>query len=458
MIIELQQINNELRRRNQYIRNIGDTPFYYNDKIENLEIGEKQGSGVINFVLSPLLALFTIWVLQEAKKNNVTKLFFLARDGYPVYRMAKKICLANNLEIECKYFYCSRYSLRIPMYSENIDEALDYVCRNSIEVTFRKIMIRSGFSDELIEDMQELFADVNFDDALSYPDLKRVRTRLAECPAYINELRTVSEKKWRLLQAYCKQEGILEKDNIGIVDSGWTGTTQKSICHIRKRCGCNSEICGYYFGLFEKPKDKSLGRYSSFYFDQHGHIRNKVMFSNCLFETLFSADHGTTSGYIENEAVIPVLGEYESNTKRTKIMNFFENYGDWFVSEHQNLKIDNFPVDRYRRAIEKNIHLFMWDPTDGEATEFGTMKFSDDLLDHTCREVAPKFSDEILRESHFLNKVLTAYGFRRKHIHESAWYEGSVARNGKNKLFHKISNSVYKTLRYLTKELSEGLT
>ena len=67
-------------------------------------------------VSGPIVYAFTEWVLERAVKLGIHRLWFLARDGYLPYLIARKICTSRGLRVECKYLYCSRKSLRSASY------------------------------------------------------------------------------------------------------------------------------------------------------------------------------------------------------------------------------------------------------------------------------------------------------------------------------------------------------
>ena len=100
------------------------------------------------YVLAPALNGFVVWVLQNAVKSGIERLYFLARDGYFMYRIAQRYCEELCLPVECVYLCCSRYSLRIPTYHTDMEEALSYICRGGIDVTLQKILDRSGLTWE----------------------------------------------------------------------------------------------------------------------------------------------------------------------------------------------------------------------------------------------------------------------------------------------------------------------
>lgn len=442
------QEQSEKRRAYFYYKNVKRLKL---PLIENL-CERNSPNNVIEFVLAPLMFSFTLWVVQQAKEKGIKKLYFLARDAYPAFVIAQKVCEEYSLDIECKYFYCSRYSLRVPMYSENLDDTLNHVCRSGIDVTFRKIMIRSGFSGDDIKRLEKFFDDIDFDSIIPYSKLIEVKDRLLKSKDYIDLLLENSRKKWEPLVSYFKENGMLAGKKIAVVDSGWTGTTQKSINDIRKRCNVDTPVEGFYFGLFEVPKECEMNLYHTYYFGPKTGFIDKVFFSNCLFEVLFHANHGTTMGYTIKTETEPILAEYQSSDLINEINDIIQMYTQKIV-KNKNVNLVTIDIVKDRKLISKSLKKFMWNPTRAEADYFGQLKFSDNLLDESLREVGPVLPEAYLKENHFINKLLTAYGFRKKHIHESAWYEASVVRLGHHSLRHRCSYSIYKGLSYLKKNI-----
>ena len=58
-------------------------------------------------LLAPLLISFTLWVLEEARKMNISRLYFVSRDGELPYKVAK-IFSSQYPDVEIKYLYGSR--------------------------------------------------------------------------------------------------------------------------------------------------------------------------------------------------------------------------------------------------------------------------------------------------------------------------------------------------------------
>ena len=436
----------------RYQKQLAKTDILYRPYLD--EDIQNSANGADACVMAPILNLFVVWLLKEAEQKKLRHLFFLARDSYPLYLIAGQYCEKLQLKLKCSYFYCSRYSLRVPMYSENTQEALDHVCRGGIDVTLRKILIRSGFEPQKAESLKEYFEmDRELDAVIPYPELKNIKKELSANKKYMEMLRKVSLSRKEAVYRYFRQEGMLE-EKIGIVDSGWTGTTQKSINKIRKKCGCRTGVEGYYFGLYETPPGCDPQKYHSFYFSPKKEILNKVFFSNCFLETVLSAPHGTTTGYEEADGrIVPSLALYRSqNKEKTEAFcGILKNYTDKMMKCCRASDIRKMNIKKDKAILQRSLRYFMWDPSPEEAEYYGTLQFSDDLLDDHMQDLAVRMSQKQLRENHFGNKILTAFGIRKKHIHESAWYEASVIRSGHTGMTHKISYSCYKLFSYIRK-------
>ena len=93
---------------------------------------------------APVLYDYVSWVIEDARKRNIKKLYFLSRDGYLMYLVAERILSYRKIEdISISYLKVSRYSLRSAQYYLLGEKSLDYICINGIDVTFRKILIRA---------------------------------------------------------------------------------------------------------------------------------------------------------------------------------------------------------------------------------------------------------------------------------------------------------------------------
>ena len=416
--------------------------------------GENMLEKTVESVLGPSINSFIIWVLQKSRKNGIQRLYFLARDGYLMYQCARIYCEKQQLPIECRYLSCSRYSVRIPLFHLDMEEALEYVCRGGIDVTLDKILDRAGLTcQEKARVLELLPAPKKNRGIIPYSELSQVREVLKNCQYFMDCMYQHSVEAYPLLEEYLKQEGLLETKKSALVDSGWVGSMQKTLNAILGRLGRKENLTGYYWGLYELPRGVKREDYFCYYFSPEKGLKEKVYFSNCLFETIFSAPHGMTIGYEKLRGrIFPRYGEIDE--QRQEFMIWLSEYIREYTEKAVRAVTDLYQIDtvRYKKIVKELLRLFMGYPTASEAELFGSLEFSDDVLDNSRQQVAVKMTEREIRGNHVWNKALTMLGIRKGYIKESAWLEGTIARFGKRENYHWFMYRMYKYLLYIRKK------
>ena len=95
----------EARRQRQYEHIIISSNTIHR---EIYKTGEGDFQDIRKRILSIVMNGFVLWVLKNAQKQGVKRLYFLARDGYFMYQCSKIYCEKFQLPIECRYLSCSR--------------------------------------------------------------------------------------------------------------------------------------------------------------------------------------------------------------------------------------------------------------------------------------------------------------------------------------------------------------
>lgn len=408
---------------------------------------------VSSYVLAPALGGFVIWLLKSAMQNDIKRLYFLARDGYFMYHSALILCNTLHLPIECRYLSCSRYSLRIPMFHLDHKAALDYICRGGIDVTLTKILNRAGLTkDESEEIIKYLGLSSKENNIIPYQKLSEIRQKLSKCEIFLKYMDAHSKQAFPKLAGYLKQEGLLDDISYAIVDSGWVGSMQKTLNEILKYMGCTKKLQGYYWGLYELPPDTNKDDYHCYYFEPNNHLKEKVYFNNCLFEAIYTAPHGMTLNYFKDEGkYIPCYGIIDEDRKNNinKIEIYLMKYISILAKKLKLIDLYNCNPQNDKNIIKKLLKEFMAFPTKEEAEIFGSLPFSDDVLDGNDNQIAAYLSEQEFKSNHVINKVLNISGIKNNYIKESAWYEGSVVRYSKHIRHHLMQYTIYKYLRYL---------
>lgn len=239
------------------------------------------------------------WIHDVAKEKGITKLFFLARDGY-IMKKAYDICIDDH-SIETRYLEVSRRSLRGPVLwmDSSFNTILNMVVNAklvSMESIFDGLGIdidqyqnkleQYGFEKNTIFDRNSIFSDEK---------LKQLFTELT--PDIIEN----SKKEYALLTEYLEQEEVSGK--FGIVDIGYAGSMQRYLTQTLDKLRIQHQITGLYLGVadfYKKNEVDGLDLDLNGYLFDFKHDRHAVDCRSSfvgLFETLFLEHGGSVKRY-----------------------------------------------------------------------------------------------------------------------------------------------------------------
>lgn len=393
-------------------------------------------------VMAPVLAEFISWVLQEAALAGKKRLYFLSRDGYQMYLTALRLAKLQQINIECRYLYVSRYSMRLAQYHLDPDQGINRICTGGIDVTAERILQRAALtpeeSEEILKSAGWLDKRRDILDYRKIQKLKEILRRKTKLKVYLERH---SLEEYENAMGYLEQEGLLSEVPFAIVDSGWVGTLQESMQTLIQSRRPELKAEGYYFGMYELPEGADPNSYHAWYFSHNKGLRRKAGFSNSLFETICSADEGMTLCYRENNGRFLPMQDEKGNPnsaqlrKNLKVLRgFLEQLQTPLgtVVGSSETAAGTSGVLQGARLAEKLFHLFMTSPANTEVLAYGDSLFSDDMLEGNRKKAAAELTEKEIKSQRFLSRLLIAAGIRKTIIRESAWIEGSIVRCGKH--------------------------
>lgn len=417
-------------------------------------------------IFAPLASVFVEWCINQAVSSGKKRLYFLARDSYPMYVMALRLCKIRNINVDIRILSVSRYALRLPEYHLLFEEAIDGIVIGGIDVTLRKIFRRAGLTDEEGDKVAaSLGLHMEEEKILDYGNIMELKCKLRKSDIFLKYIYKHSCEAYPAAIGYMEQMGMLDNVPYGLVDSGWMGTLQKAITNLIRVKKPDFVTEGYYFGLYGLPEGVNIKNYHCFYFSPHSGLRRKVYFSNCLFETVFSQACGMTLGYeIKGEGevkdYIPKKSKKGNPNSRqlsrnlTVLMRYTDIYG------RITLKMSEEEKDRIckKNAAVCDLLLknFMGKPDRLSVEIYGNSLFCDDMLDGSFLKVARDMTPYDIKNHRLMRKIAVMLGIKRKEFHDSAWIEGSIVRAGvkvRRNLWHV---RVYKYILYIKQQLKNN--
>lgn len=325
----------------------------------------------------PLLCGFVKWLHSRILKNDINKIFFLARDGKIMRDAYSKLITEP---VDNVYMYGSRRSLIVPMLwkcnsLEEVVSSIAFAAKITVENIikrcglnphdYERVIRKYGFEPHELQIFADLLEEEKFNDLFTeiFPDI-----------------RSNSKKEFDLLVRYLKQIGF--NGNVAVVDIGWFGNMQKSLQSICKEAGIDVKIYGYYVGLNAETDTKNKGINAEGYLFQYNknlQLFNKERFFNAIFEVMFSTFHGSVIKFEENAGVVqPVLGRVEYGNNEFKIIKLFQEGALKFVEDVS--KEPEFTIDWNPCVSFHNYTLMCLAPNARIAKNIGNMKMMDDEI------------------------------------------------------------------------------
>ena len=379
-------------------------------------------------IVGPVMFSYVEWILNEAQKRKLERIYFLARDGFLLYKIAQRICKERKINIDCRYFYCSRQSLRMPSYHIIGDEAFDLLLLGGYHITPRSLLERAMLEPE---ETDEILSELNVENplaALSERELMEISAKIRENQRYKDAVTQRSRRAYAETIEYFRQEGFFECKNLAIADSGWTGSMQRSIRQLLQNEGFDGSITGFYFGMYVEPKDEADGDYLTFYFDGKSGAKRKASFNNNLFECMLSANHPMTVGYESRDGkTVPVFTKSASEDM-ISLINAQISGALEFTDGKLKESFESFDYEKELRKVYKILKRAMVYPSRDFATVYGSFAFCDDVTEGYHMTLADPKMRKALRSYMLIPRIYRKlFKQKKKNSEELFWPYGVIA-------------------------------
>ena len=426
---------------------------------------------IASSVVAPLLVGFVSWVLQDAKAQGLERLYFVARDGQVLHKIAQ----ALEPDLEVRYLYGSRQAWYIPAAFTVSREELEFVLMTGQSSAPRHNLRRVNITPEALAAplLRHGFPEETWDTQLSGEAVERFWEFL-EDPEVAPQIMAQAEEARAAAVAYFKQEGLLRDDRWALVDVGWTLRTQGSLHKILASAG-QPHTLGYYLGISKtRFSSRAYGQGRAYLLEEAENealAPVRTLFENKgLIDQVFTmADHGSTGRYavkngVKNGRVEPVLSKLPHHPKREAFLRTVHDLVTRFAEElAQSPAKDAEP--ELRACARLVTGMLIAQPTRAEARALAWAPISDDPNELRAAPLAKPLSagdlfgigrDVVgrvrkLRSSRAAQTETKTVAplFYKDLSWGFSWLEGSVAMSGP---LAKLALQGFRTLQYVNRE------
>lgn len=251
-------------------------------------------------VAAPVLTAFAGWVLQEAARRGIRRLYFVSRDGYVIKDFAQRLAATMESAPEIRYLYGSRQAWRSVSMTHAGQEDFSSAFEATASVSVNAVFERLGTTPSIAEDLLGLwnYAPSEWARTLSPAELEKLKAYFDANVEIRNRIATAVSSRRDAALAYLKQEGLFDDDSWALVDLGWHGSLQTSLSALLREQGSSCPL-GLYFGLRSRgskgPADAECAAFA-FDIDREG---GEVPVPDLLYvmESFCTAPHGTCTRY-----------------------------------------------------------------------------------------------------------------------------------------------------------------
>lgn len=335
-------------------------------------------------VLAPTLVGYALWVLAQARRAGVQRLYYVARDGKVMLEAAKHVIGALAPDIELRYLHGSRQPWNLAAGATCEDTLVSWV-RAKPDATARTLLARVGLTPQDVTAVVELplLAADRVDVALSPSERESLAQSLLDDPLR-PLVHDAAERAAEQSVAYFRQEGFTDGVPSALVDAGWSGNTAAAFDRLIDQAG-GDPVHHLLLGVLG-PKSQAHLReklaLSPWLFnqDEQPGLVAEIPVANTLIEMLCADVSGRTLSYeTRNGRVHPVLAAAVN-----------QPLVDWGLPAMQEvaLRACELMAPRLsqasthldlRPAIWAVLRAFWTTPTDAEAHAWGSFPWEEEM-------------------------------------------------------------------------------
>lgn len=370
---------------------------------------------------------FISWLLESSQKNDIERLYFIARDGYILKYCMDALIKEKKINLETSYLYGSRKSWRLPaltleselLYTQFIESA--FWVSDKLDKIFE--LKKEEIGNFLPQNLKKCL------NSRSSRKKKELKEYLLKNKDLLEELVLRNKNKRQMAINYLKQNVDYKNNKFAFVELDGSGFTQNCLAELMSEF-YSDKITTYYLAgttaVFPTHNSNDL----KFYYNL-----KKAMMGNFL-ELLTKAPHGQTLGYKECKGIYqPIFEEQNFILDQTEYLNGLEA----FIVECAKIETE-YPFISFKTQIllEKYIN-YMFDTPDKElATILGKVIHS--FSGTEIQEFAPELS----------LKDALVYLFTRKAKTESMSYSKLRSKNSSKRII-ELREAISKSNKDLIK-------
>lgn len=302
---------------------------------------------------APILLAYVEWLLESARQLGLDRLFFVARDGYILKKLADLLIRQRGLSITTQYLYGSRKAWRVAAVCKNGSD-LQKLLQHSQWERAHTYGAFAGIFGLSVEELARFVPLLGICQDMELPAQERVdlADRLKADDRFLAYLASKHRTARERLKRYLEQEIGTRQQTAAFVEWAGSGYTLACLADVLAELGITKTV-NLYFKMESLTNSLSCRNY--LFWPHH-------MKDSAITELLCHSCEGQTLGYKEKDAkVLPLLDEIEGQALKAYGYDDYIN-GVMLAAEKYSRYLSGFlgregsigMVNAYMEQIEKN--------------------------------------------------------------------------------------------------------
>ncbi len=354
-------------------------------------------------VAGPVLLAFTLWALRRCREENISRVYFLTRDGELPLEIAQLLPESISSGMELAMLEVGRAAISVPSIAagdfdrwyESGTASGSFLVQHADELDAAALLKRVGLDGT--EHLELVARHVNISDGPFSEDELAQWVRTCASGEIRDAIIAESHRRLPVVLDYLQQSGVASGDRVAMIDVGWTGQHSAMLSALTEMAGGQS------------PLHLHIGRRG------HRALLHDADIEHWLF------DESTGSLPIANPVALfetfcvslneSVIG-YERHGDRVRAVRRDGHHDEalraWGVPlmrqsilktvELARLDGSLAPLDVDLTSVSKELLRAFWDrPTVPEAQAWGAFPFEQDQVGNAVRTLAVRYDANHLR-------------------------------------------------------------
>lgn len=341
--------------------------------------------------LGPVLMAWAAWVLSTARRDGIKRLYFVARDAYLLFRVAKKLAPLFG-DFDCRYLKISRQSILLAATEEISPSGIPWLKEMSRTPRIERLLQSLGLSwSEVGQDFSSLAGDEGRSKIVATDDEWIEFWKIVQSTPISTLLHAHIRKQKNNALIYLQREGLRDNLSSAVIDIGWRLIVQTHLQQLLGGSDRHNAPVGYYLGLTcGRMQPSAAGKSRALFFEEApdfrpASARYEIFRRTVMLEHVLGlAPHGTVREYsCAGPTIAPVCDTVSEEA--AEHVNRIEQAVDAFCERWRYQAIEYADEATAREMIEILLKTWCATPSKSALNALKQVSVNDPLFDLDAR-------------------------------------------------------------------------